>query len=391
MNLKTNLKEEYSPLYFLASLGAGGLSVSVFMYFMFMIEHPSTPMATFGYIYPVLTEGTLNSLLVVIALVLIATFAFVHFRLLVWNFKEFGLYKKTQSYKQLKSSNNEVQLMVIPLTIAMSINICFVIGAVFIPGLWSIVEFMFPLAALAFLLTGAYALKIYGEFIGRVLTSGAFEFDKNSNFTQMLAVFAFSMVSVGLAAPAAMSQYAGVSAFGLFFSILFMIIALLILFVVLTLGFKSMLEYGVSSEAAASLWMMIPISTLIGIALIRMSFGLVHNFEQEVSLTMLFMLTSIVVSLQLVVGLFGYMIMKKVGYFEKFVNSDAKSSGAFGLICPGVAFFVFGMFFVYFGLLGNGVVDKFSIWYFIILLPFILVQLKTVQIFYKLSKKLLIK
>ena len=52
MYLKSNLKEEYSPLYFLASLGSGGLGVSVFMYFMFMIEHPTTPMTTLYNIYP---------------------------------------------------------------------------------------------------------------------------------------------------------------------------------------------------------------------------------------------------------------------------------------------------------------------------------------------------
>ncbi len=391
MNLKTNLKERYSPLYFLASLGAGGLGVSVFMYFMFMIEHPTTPLATFEYIYPVLTEGTFRSILVVIASFLIIAFAFVHFRLLIWNLKELKLYKKTQSYKNLKNSNNEVQLMAIPLTIAMSINVCFVLGAAFVPGLWGVVEFMFPPAIVAFMLTGIYALKIYGEYLGRIFADGAFEFDKNSNFTQMLAVFAFSMVSVGLAAPGAMSQYVGISAFALFFSIFFMIISIFLLFITLILGFKSMLRYGVSGEAVGSLWMMIPIATLIGITLIRISFGLVHNFDQEASPTMLFMLTSAILSLQLVVGLFGYMIMKRVGYFEKFVHSDVKSGGAFGLICPGVAFFVFGMFFIYFGLLKNGVLEIFSIWYFIVLLPFLFIQLKTVQIFIKLSRKLLLK
>ncbi len=388
MNLKCNLKEEYSPLYFLASLGAGGLSISVFMYFMFMIEHPKTPLATFEYIYPVLSEGSFFSFLVAIACILILAFAFIHFRLLVWNFKEFNLYKKTQSYKKLKNSNNEVQLMTIPLTIAMSINVCFVLGAAFVPGLWSIVEYMFPIAILAFIITGIYGLRIYGEYISRIFTNGSFEFEKNSNFTQMLVVFAFSMISVGLAAPGAMSTYVGVSAFALFFSIFFMIISLLQLWVILVLGFKSILRYGVSDETAGSLWLVIPIATLLGIALVRISFGLVHNFDQEPSSSMLFMITSLVLSLQIIVGLFGYMIMKKVDYFKKFIHSNIQNSGALGLVCPGVGLFVFGMFFIFFGLLKNGVVEIFSIEYFIVLAPFVFVQLKTMQIFFKLSKKL---
>ena len=33
----------YSPLYFLASLGAGGLAVTFFMYLMFWVPHPGQP------------------------------------------------------------------------------------------------------------------------------------------------------------------------------------------------------------------------------------------------------------------------------------------------------------------------------------------------------------
>ena len=33
--------QSYSPLYFLASLGAGGLAVTFFMYLMFWVPHPA--------------------------------------------------------------------------------------------------------------------------------------------------------------------------------------------------------------------------------------------------------------------------------------------------------------------------------------------------------------
>ncbi|WP_024953968.1 TsoY family (seleno)protein [Sulfurospirillum arcachonense] len=390
MNLKHNLKEGYSPLYFLASLGAGGLSVSFFMYLMFMIKHPKTPMSTYSDIFPILSEVTVVSFLVLVALLGILFFAFVHFKLLIWNIKEYSLFKNTSSYTDLKNSNNEVQLMAMPLTMAMSINVCFILGAVFVPGLWSIVEYLFPFATIAFLLVGLYALKLYGSYVSRVLIGGTFDFEKNSNFSQMLAVFAFSMISVGLAAPGAMSHYVGVSAFALFFSILFMMISIILLVITLVIGFKSMLRYGVSGESAGTLWMLIPILTLLGIALVRISFGLIHNFQQEASPSYLFMLTSAILSAQIIVGFFGYMIMKKIGYFSKFVKSNVKSVGALGLICPGVAFFVFGMFFIFFGLLKNNVVEIFSLGYFIVLAPLVLIQLKTIQVFFNLSKKLLI-
>ena len=100
MNLKTNLKEEYSPLYFLASLGAGGLSVSIYMYLMFMIEHPKVPLATFEYIFPLIKEVNFVSFLVLINLILVLIFSYIHFRLLFWNLKEYKLFKTTQKYKK---------------------------------------------------------------------------------------------------------------------------------------------------------------------------------------------------------------------------------------------------------------------------------------------------
>ncbi len=391
MKLKSNLKEGYSPLFFLASLGAGGLSVAIYMYLMFMIEHPKVPLATFEYIFPLVKEGNFVSLLIIINILLVLLFSFIHFKLLFWNIKEYKIFKTTQKYKELKASNDEVTLMSIPLTLAMTINVCFVLGAALVPGLWGVVEYMFPLAIGAFLAVGIYGLKIYGDFITRLVISGGFDFEKNSNFSQMLAVFAFSMVSVGLAAPGAMSHYVGVSAIGLFFSIFFMILSIVLLLKSMFLAFKSMYRYGISPESAGSLWMLIPIATLLGIALIRISFGLVHNFDQEPSPSFLFMFSSAIVSFQIIIGLFGYKVMKTLGYFKDYLYSDVKSAAALGLVCPGVAFFVFGMFFIFFGLLKNGIVDIFSVEYFIVLAPFVLIQLKTIQVFFKLSKKLLLK
>lgn len=39
--------DHYVPTYFLASLGAGGLSVTFFMYLMFWVPHPGRPVPVF--------------------------------------------------------------------------------------------------------------------------------------------------------------------------------------------------------------------------------------------------------------------------------------------------------------------------------------------------------
>ena len=43
----TRPADRYSPLYFLVSLGAGGLAVTFFMYLMFWVPHPTRPVPVF--------------------------------------------------------------------------------------------------------------------------------------------------------------------------------------------------------------------------------------------------------------------------------------------------------------------------------------------------------
>lgn len=381
------LREKFTPMCFLSALGAGGLSVSFFMYLMFLVPHKGSPMATFDYIYPELIKGTWLSLVIIFALIFIIIFALLHFKLLIWNIKQFNLYKKTDSYINLKKSNGEITLITLPLTLAMTINVCFVLGAVFIPKLWNIVEYLFPFALLGFLLCGFYALKIFFNYFSRILVNGDIDCTKNNNLSQMISIFAFSMIAVGFAAPGAMSHNISINAIGIFGALFFSSIALILLVIKITLGFKNMFENGIAIEAAPSLWIIIPILTLLGITAVRISFGLDHNFDATLAKSSLFTLTSIVVSLQIIFGILGYKVMKQIGYFDKYINSKERSPVSFALICPGVAFMVFGMFFINFGLTFNEVVTKYSIAYFLLMLPFIFIQYRTVIYFFKLKRK----
>ena len=383
------LREKFSPMCFLSALGAGGLSVSFFMYLMFLVPHKGSPMATFDFIYPEILKGTWLSLVSIISLIMIIVFAYLHFKLLIWNTKQFNLFKKSDAYKELKKSNSEITLMTIPLTFAMTVNVCFILGAVSIPNLWQIVEYLFPFALIAYASAGFFALKIFFNYFSRLLIKGDFDFTKNNNLSQMISIFAFAMIGVGFAAPGAMSHSLTINAIGIFFAIFFASIAVLLLIIKLTLGFQNMFEHGVSLEASPSLWIILPILTLLGITFFRVSFGFNHHFNSALDNTSLFTFASIIVSLQIIFGVLGYKVMKELGYFEKFIDADNRSSISFALICPGVAFLVFGMFFINFGLVLNGIVDKYSLAYFLLMLPFIYVQVKTIIYFFKLKKKFL--
>ena len=79
------LRNNYSPLYFLSALGAGGLAVSFFMYLMFLVPHQGSPMATYPFIYAAIMKADYISVIAIISLIFIIGFAFLHFKLLIWN------------------------------------------------------------------------------------------------------------------------------------------------------------------------------------------------------------------------------------------------------------------------------------------------------------------
>jgi hypothetical protein len=381
------LREKFSPICFLSALGAGGLSVSFFIYLMFMVPHVGVPMTTFEFFYAALIKGDWLSFVSGASAFGILFFAFYHFKLLIWNIKQYTLYKKSEAYQRLITSNAEVTLMALPLTFTMTINVCFVLGALFVPKLWSVVEYLFPFALIGFAFCGYFALKFFIDYFTRLIVKGDFDFANNNNLSQMISIFAFAMVAVGFAAPGAMSHSLVINAIGIFCAIFFSAIALLLLLIKMIFGFQNIFQQGISNEASPSLWIMIPILTLLGITFIRVSFGLDHHFDQKMANASMFTFTSLVLSLQLIFGLIGYKVMRNIGYFKTFVHSNTLSPTSFALICPGVAFMVFGMFFIHTGLVANNVLVQNSFFYFVMMLPFIYIQFTTVFYFLKLKNK----
>lgn len=389
--LKKNLAEKFSPLYFLASLGAGGLSVSFFMYPFFFIKHPDTPMLTFNHVWPLLTgDDPWIAGLLALDLAAIAYLAYLHFRLLFWNFREYRLFRQSDSFAAFMSSNAEITLMAIPLTLAMSVNVLFVLGALFVPNLWSVVEWLFPGAILAFFAIGVLALRILVRYFARVLAKGGVDFATNNSLAPMIAIFALAMISVGLAAPAAMSHVKAVQTISMLLSLFFLSAAVLLALIKLVLGFDAMMKHGINEQASPSLWIMIPILTLLGITWIRLSHGLSHGFEAPSSPASLLVVSATLLSVQILFALIGWTVMRRLGYFCDYVFGDKGNAGTFALICPGVALFVFGVFFVNVGLVKTGLVAHMSSLYLALLSPLVVVQAVTVFALFYLTRKILV-
>ncbi len=385
-----NLNATYNPLFFLAALGAGGLAVSFFMYPMFLVSHPDTPIPTFNHLWPILAGPvSWQSVLLGLDLVAVLFFAYLHFRLLVWNIREYRLFRQTEGYETLRNSNAEISLMAIPLTLAMSINTMFVLGGLFVPNLWSVVEYLFPLALTGFAAIGIYALKILTTYFARTLTNGNVDFSTNNSLAPMIAIFALAMIAVGFAAPAAMSDNRAMITLGLLASLFFLTVAALLAVVKLVHGFQAMMAKGINEAASPSLWILIPVLTLMGITWIRLAHGLQHGFDQPINHTGLLMLAAVILSAQILFGLIGYAVMNRLGYFNHYTKGDKGNAGTFSLICPGVAFFVFGMFFIHVGLVHNGLIEHSTWAHYLVMIPFVLVQAKTIEVMLRIKRNIL--
>jgi len=395
MKIKKNLASKYNPLYFLTSLGAGGISVSFFVYLQFMIPHKDTPIVTFNHIINYINEINIISIGIIGCLLSMLIFGIIHLYLLSWNIKEYNLFKKHVAHEQLIKSNAGITLMAIPLTYAMTINVMFALGASYIPNLWLIVEYLFPFAIIGFLMVGLYALNIFINYVLRLFNNPKyFSFEKNGNLSQMIAVFTFSMIAVGFSAPVAMSENIVVNAIALFLSLMFLTISVVLFLFLIIMGIKSIMKHGITNGMEVSFWLPIPILTLIGITVIRQWHGLSHNLSplhSTIESPSLLVLTSVIVSSQLLIGYFGYKIMSNVEYYKSQFNIKNPSPSIGAIVCPMVAFTVFGSFFIHLGLVSNNIIEKFSISYFIIYTPFIIIQIVTLISFFKIYKNLLQK
>jgi len=158
-----------------------------------------------------------------------------------------------------------------------------------------------------------------------------------------------------------------------------------------------MMDKGVSREASASLWILIPILTLLGITGVRLHHGFHFLFHGTGGPSFYFVWCSSIVSIQIFIGILGFVIMRRNNYFPEFIhgiNDDtevdaARNPATYALICPGVAFWVFGMFFIDKALITSGLLNLFSGMYFVLLLPLIFVFIQTIRVNWKLNKRLL--
>jgi hypothetical protein len=381
--------DTWSPLYFLASLGAGGLAVTFFMFLMFWVPHPGQPVPLFEDILAAFSQGSLAlKAAILVAVTGIAGFAFLNIKLLIWNLARLAEFKKTDAYGKLVQSNAETQLLAMPLALAMTVNAGFILGLVFVPGLWNVVEYLFPMAMGAFGVIAYLAFHRIGTFLGRVLSEGGvFDVTANNSFAQLLPAFALSMSAVGMSAPAAMSSVATTVGLSLVLSIMLGTIAALYALVAAVTAFNSMLHHGTAKESAPTLMVVVPILTILGIMTMRQEHGLHTTFAAHGGLADNLLLTTAILAIQGVFLALGLLVLRRQKYADAYLRGDGNSAGSYALVCPGVALSVMLQFWINKGLVGAGLIAKFGLAYWSLTALAIAAQVSMIGLVLLLNKR----
>ncbi len=379
----------YVPIYNLATLGAGGLVVTFFMMLMFWVPHPNQPVPVFEDILTAFTKGSAAmKLAIATAIAGIAGFAGLMIKSLIWNLRAMAGFRRAETYAGFVKSPAEAALLAEPLAWAMAVNAGFILGLVFVPGLWSIIEFLFPLALIAFAAIGLVALRRIGSFLGRILSApGGLRAQDNTSFAQIMPAFALAMVGVGMSAPAAMSSHPAIIGIAFVLSTIMAVGALIYAVLATTSAFSAMLTHGAAREAAPTLMILVPLMTVLGILFLRQDHGVhVLSGDHADKAANLVFFTRLL-AVQLVFLGLGLIVMLRQGYFRDYVFGPQKSAGSYALICPGVALNVMLHFWINKGLVTAGLLTKFSIAYWSLTAIAIAAQIAMIALLWRLTRQ----
>ena len=371
----------FVPLHGLATLGAGGLTVSLFMWLLFLTPHVGVPVPIFETLQDFAASNDIAWTVVKLLQVGILVFALVHLGLVVWMLRGLSRFKASPQFTAFWQSHMGLQLMVRPLVLAMMVNVLFILGLVFVPGLWELREMLFPGALLAFFLIAIDAVMIWMDHLSELYQSEAD--NSGSGLAGMFPAFTFAMLAVGFSASAAMSHHKVTAGIGFSGAVILMVFALFIASAHFVVQFPRMMRDGVKPAASGTLWMAIPISTILGIACYRLLMSAQHVWEINLGDVVPAAVLLIFMSVQLFFYLLGRAVMNRNHGWRYLVN-DEPQAASFSLICPGVGLFVLGMFVVFRALIPMGVLDAVTMW---LPLSFLLVlQIATFGLFIRLMQ-----
>lgn len=337
----------FSPLQFLAAVGAGGIGVMGFALMQNTLPHPKGLINISHLSLP--ETSILPQFLFWGLLFTMVTFTLLHFILSFRFFKRYLSWRKTPAFKQML--NNPLansQLMAPYLSLGMTFNVVIASVRFFIPSLYNNFQSMMLPALIAWAV-------VWGFVINRSTLLLKVGFQRNFDLTQtnfgwLLHPFSLAMVSVVGTGIAALSENAVYAHIAAFLSLTSLLMAIFLMFVKLNSLFSTHFAAPKlpSQEFMPSFLIVLPILTLITISLFRLSHYGHHHLGIH---TEMLMPVSILLGFAFQTWYFIFGLRLLNHYFKNHFIGQSYHVSQWGLICPFVGYGVtFSFFFKVTGL-----------------------------------------
>ncbi len=332
--------KKFTPLYFLASLGAGGIAIAPFAFFNYSVPHSAglitqsqMPYAGASLWQLLLYRGAEISMILFTAIHIVLTVLFL-IQLINW-------IKNKRAFREFIQDPLKNSAILAPfISITMTMNVF--IGPVryFIPQIADNLQaFMLP----ALIGWAVIWLALLWTEIKLLTISFTNQFDVSKiHFGWLLHPFALGMVTVTGTGIAALSKNPDIAHTAAFMSLISGTMGLFLLAVKLVAIFKSHFAmHGLpEKQFLPSFLIVVPNLTLYAISIFRFGHYLEHHQNAELDAYFL-IVTTVFFAFEVWYMLFGLSLLSeylKKDFFKEFYPSQ------WGLICPLVAFAVLGSF-----------------------------------------------
>ncbi len=335
-----NDKKKFTPLIFLASLGAGGIAVIPFAILQYMyytgeglVKLSDIDLATFSFV-----SGTLFWLFVAIMIV----FSIIHVVLSVIYFKKLTGFVKGKSYSSFITNPLENSAMLTPfISLIMTMNVFIGPARFFSPWM---AENLQSLMLYAFLFWAGIFVFLLRMEIKLLKTSFEKGFDMTKiTFGWLLHPFALAMLTVTGMGIAAMAKDAEIAHWAAFMSLISGSMGLFLLLVKIIAIFQRHFEADSLGEKQflPSFLIVIPNVTLYALSAFRFGHYLEHHHGLHLDAYFIIVIT-VSFAFETWYMIFGLALLKD--YFKKHYFKKEFYVTQWGFICPFVAYAVLGSF-----------------------------------------------
>ena len=333
-------EKKFTPLVFLASLGAGGISVVPFSILQYTVPHGKGLIKYSDILHgqlPFLQEFYFRGLESIMVL-----FALIHFGLFFFFLPKLLSWLKTQEFKKMLQDPNQNAALLAPfISILMSMNVFLATIRYFVPHFSTNLQLYMMPAFVTWMLIWVAVLLLVNKLL-HIAFSRTFDVRKIS-FGWLLYPFALSMTAVTGTGFAAVAKDPNIAHAAALFSLVPLTMAIFLFVVKITTIFTShfQAENLPERQFMPAFLAAVPVVTLIAISFFRLGHYLETNFHYETE-GLVFLTVVGAFAFEIWYFVFGLIMLKD--YFRKDFPKNEYYVSQWALVCPFVAFAVMGAF-----------------------------------------------